>query len=722
MTRSSPTGISRGELDGLLERARSEGWRELTLLGPYGTPGLGARAERAFQLEQPLREDATKLADLPSLTDLNLNGNQIGDEGARAIARLTSLSSLHLAGNQIGDEGAQAIAQLTSLSTLSLAYNQIGDKGARAIARLTSLTDLNLTDNQIGDEGARAIARLTSLSSLNLSLNQIGRAGAEALLDGLLARGGSEGLQILDLTFNGDLSALVPDEVLRTFDAQAILAAYRRYRSAQQAQTLRPLNEAKLLVVGNEAVGKTSLIRYLVEERPRKEDERKTAGTAIHEQIDTQKWSPGQSPVTLNVWDFGGQEIMHGTHRFFLTRRSLYLLVLEDRREDDTSVFEWLKTVANRGGDSPVVVVINKSDAGQRNLQLDETGIRRDYPQVVAFVRTSCNDDDFSRSTIAELRALIATTLATDARLEHIRAPIPQAWQRVKDHVAERARKESVLRIGDYRGLCLGPGEGAPEGIDDEAEQRALLRLLHDLGTVVAHGLDDAAPAVLREVTLLDPNWLTQAIYTLLNSPTTRDQQGVFRRGQIAELLDRARYPLDRHEFILAMMMDIGLCFRLPDAAGSSPISTATRVLARSIRTCSPTSWTTPGASRPPTSPPRRRGARRWSGPGRSRSAISAIGCCARYSPTPKARAPLPTSTPTWTTGARTGVPSSCHSKRADSSPSSHSSSPTKAPAGPGACSAYTAEPCPRTSPSKPLSAPSPPVRKWSRTRSSSTG
>jgi internalin A len=38
-----------------------------------------------------------------------------------------------------------------------------------------------------------------------------------------------------------------------------------------------------------------------------------------------------QDQAHLNVWDFGGQEIMHATHQFFLTRRSLYLLVLSGR-------------------------------------------------------------------------------------------------------------------------------------------------------------------------------------------------------------------------------------------------------------------------------------------------------------------------------------------------------------------------------------------------------
>jgi hypothetical protein len=119
--------------------------------------------------------------------------------------------------------------------------------------------------------------------------------------------------------------------------------------------------------------------------------------------------------------------------------------------------------------------------------------------------------------------------------------------------------------------LCEHPegtaGEGE-ESITDRHEQGALLGLLHDLGVVVAHGLDRDAPAALREITLLDPNWLTKAIYTLLNSPAIRDQDGEFARGQLDELLDEELYPSDRHEFILSMMQhqDVGLCFGLADS------------------------------------------------------------------------------------------------------------------------------------------------------------
>ncbi len=83
---------------------------------------------------------------------------------------------------------------------------------------------------------------------------------------------------------------------------------------------------------------------------------------------------------------------MRGTHRFFLTERSLYLLVLEDRYEDDRrSVNNWVKTIRNRSSNSPVIIVINKSDAGKRRFRLDETGLQETYPHIAAFLRTSYN-------------------------------------------------------------------------------------------------------------------------------------------------------------------------------------------------------------------------------------------------------------------------------------------------------------------------------------------
>jgi internalin A len=61
-----------------------------------------------------------------------------------------------------------------------------------------------------------------------------------------------------------------------------------------------------------------------------------------------------QDDVRLHVWDFGGQEIQHATHQFFLTERSLYLVVLNGRAGDEENDAEyWLKFVKTFGASSP---------------------------------------------------------------------------------------------------------------------------------------------------------------------------------------------------------------------------------------------------------------------------------------------------------------------------------------------------------------------------------
>ncbi len=94
---------------------------------------------------------------------------------------------------------------------------------------------------------------------------------------------------------------------------------------------------------------------------------------------------------------------MHATHQFFLTKRSLYLLVLDSRLDEKENRVEyWLKIIQSFGGDSPIIVVCNKND--EHDLELDWRGLQNKYPAIKAFAKkVSCKTGD----GIAELRELI---------------------------------------------------------------------------------------------------------------------------------------------------------------------------------------------------------------------------------------------------------------------------------------------------------------------------
>jgi C-terminal of Roc, COR, domain len=253
-------------------------------------------------------------------------------------------------------------------------------------------------------------------------------------------------------------------------------------------------------------------------------------------------------------------------HRFFLTERSLYLLLLDDRRPDDRTYEGLLKTIRNRGGDSPIIVAINKSDNGKQDLRLDEKGLREAYPNIVAFLRTSCEKGEWAANSIAALRQKIVEIINDDSRLKHVRDPIPSNWLEIKNLVSKMAKERSVLPDADFVAFCENPPAGV-EKVADANEQRALLQLLHQLGVIVTHGLSRDSSAASREITLLDPNWLTKAIYRVLEMAKSNEYDGEFSRAKLSEWLDPNVYPSRWHEFILMMMQDpsVGLCFRLPD-------------------------------------------------------------------------------------------------------------------------------------------------------------
>ncbi|KAL0250971.1 hypothetical protein GEMRC1_000185 [Eukaryota sp. GEM-RC1] len=135
------------------------------------------------------------------ITSMSLNGNSIGDEGARVLAEAlkvnTTLTNIDLGENSIGNEGAKALADALTVNTtvrrIELWNNDFGNEGAIALADAlrvnTVLASLELDGLHIGDQGAIVLADVLKVNSgltfLNLGYNPIGvgvvRVLAEAL-------------------------------------------------------------------------------------------------------------------------------------------------------------------------------------------------------------------------------------------------------------------------------------------------------------------------------------------------------------------------------------------------------------------------------------------------------------------------------------------------------------------------------------------------------------
>jgi internalin A len=196
--------------------------------------------------------------------------------------------------------------------------------------------------------------------------------------------------------------------------------------------------------------------------------------------------------VRLNVWDFGGQEIMHATHQFFLTERSLYLLVLNGRAgNEDADAEYWLQLIESFGAESSIIVVLNKIK--QHPFDLNTRALQQKYPCIKAFVRSDCKDN----TGLNELRSIIERE--TD-RLEHLRDAFPTAWLAIRDRLV--ATNANYLSFERYREICEEQGEA------DSKAQEHLAALLHRLG-IALNFKDDPR---LWDTHVLSPHWVTNGI------------------------------------------------------------------------------------------------------------------------------------------------------------------------------------------------------------------
>jgi len=476
------------------------------------------------------------LGQLTALQRLDLFSNQLTCV-PETLGQLTALRELDLSNNQLASV-PESLGQLTALQTLWLHNNQLASV-PESLGQLTALQVLRLDSNQLTSV-PESLGQLTALQQLSLQNNQL-TSVPEALrmlpnLEQLFLHG-NPGLDIPEES----LGPTWRDVFLQTATPKPPKEILDYYFSTR-GLTKRPLNEAKLVLVGRGGVGKTSLRKRLLSGEW-DEHEDKTPGIAVT------PWplTLGGEKVQLNVWDFGGQEIMHATHQFFLTRRSLYVLVLNAREgEQDANVEYWLRLIAGYGGGSPALVVVNKCE--QHPLDLDERGLREKFSFIQGFVRTDCR----TKLGLPELRAAIERE--TD-KLPDLRTPFPEEWFGLKRKLA--ALPGDCITYDDFRKLCRAEKE------TDETNQDVLVSYLHDLGTVL-HFRDDHR---LNHLGVLKPDWVTQGIYGLLNADVLKAAGGVLDTAQLVQLLDGKRYPQERHGFLLQLMEKFELCFELSDTA-----------------------------------------------------------------------------------------------------------------------------------------------------------
>ncbi|WP_421794931.1 leucine-rich repeat domain-containing protein [Haliscomenobacter sp.] len=475
--------------------------------------------------------DASFLEKLTGLTTLYLSSNQISD--ASFLEKLTGLTTLYLSSNQISDW--RFLEKLTGLTTLDLSSNQISD--ASFLEKLTGLTTLDLSNNQISD--ASFLEKLTGLTTLDLSYNQI--SDLEPLLT-LIKKGVPVTLEKYGDGINLHENPLINPPI--TIVEQGNPAILEYFRQKEKAG-IKPLLEAKMVLLGEGRAGKTSLAcRMLGKELPKQED--RTQGVDIV--IGEYRFPVEEGEFVLHIWDFAGQDKYKPLHQFFYTEGAVYVMVA-DSGNAQTDFADWFETTEMFGGEgSPLLVALNEFREGMGIGAFDEEKWRKQFPKLIKEVRLV---NLLSQNGFPALEKDIRH-LAN--QLPHTRTEYPANWANIRSEL-ERRRDENYISLKEYLDICkqfdLPEREGA----------LILSGILHRIGVCLHYQKSE----LLRLHVILKNEWATAAVYKILEDQTVAEvKKGFFDWSDLRRIWSDDSYQ-DMQPQLLELMCEFKMAYPLPN-------------------------------------------------------------------------------------------------------------------------------------------------------------
>jgi GTPase SAR1 family protein len=313
----------------------------------------------------------------------------------------------------------------------------------------------------------------------------------------------------------------------------------------------------KLMLTGNGNAGKSSLLCALQQ------------GKCVHDhrsthaiQIDVVE----KDGIQYNVWDFGGQEVYHGTHRLFMESEALQVIVFDPETEalakagtlskdriSDENVLNhpreyWYETVKELSPNSSFIMVQNKKD-----ILTDEDETIRKYAKsnhakyVHLSARTGVDVDDLEYSLKKEAKELPDFDMS-----------MPISWLKVRDFFIENLKKggdsQKIITEAEFDALCVSC-------VVNENTVELLIKYLHNHGYLYRH-------KNLGDKIIADQRWALEAIYKPLDRKAAHykefkeDWKGKIRVARLFEIFGQ-NYTIDEKWLFLDFMKSCGLCFQL---------------------------------------------------------------------------------------------------------------------------------------------------------------
>lgn len=474
------------------------------------------------------------ILNLKNLEILNISHNRFVNI-PEVVLRMTSLKKLIIEENQL-IRLSPSIKNLIKLEYLSLYGNHLR-KLPPQIKENKNLQKINLGNNSF-KRFPEALLELNNLEEIWIQWNFLKKLPLDLVIKlPKLKKLHLKGNSSLDKTYHS-----VGYEY--TWSWKELKAVLFQYRLDKIQGKKTNDYKAKIVFIGDGRVGKTSLMKALLNEEFNK-NEKSTHGIKIKH--NNYPINEGKNELLLNFWDFGGQEIQFNLHHLFLTEEAIYILVWDGQTEGDKYGYltRWLAIINSIDNNSPIIIVKTKIDEIEtdKSPETISTSFFLDkYPNIKELITVSAK----KRLKIKELHELIVTFAL---KLPVVNYQIPSNFVAITEELIFDTRSNQ-LSFEDYVDVCSKYNV-------NKSGAKILCSRLHKLGIVLFYENDN----ILRSKVYLRPEYITNMLYKILAFPKIRENNGYFNFEDVNQASEEITLS-NQSEFIHLLQV-FDLCFEI---------------------------------------------------------------------------------------------------------------------------------------------------------------
>jgi internalin A len=548
------------------------GLKNLQSLTIWGTKIIDLSPLRYLFNLQELNAIATPIADfsqlshLKNLQHLNISHTTVND--LSSLSGLINLKIIYITGTPVVD--LSPLSGLINLQQLDIWNTSVVDLSP--LVGLKNIKQLIVAHTQVTN--LSPLFNLVNLDLLNISNTQVTDLSP---IHGLIEKGVTVKWSSQHNEPNGiyveNCPLVNPSVEIVKQGNEAILKYFDEIAHKHTFHN----TEIKYILVGNSTAGKTSLVDFLTKKQYQ-------SGKSSTHGILSNRWQTefsGQELI-VNIWDFGGQEYYHATHRLFLSQNAVYCLVWDAQTNQggtcSTEVFYdddpnnpyteemehypvqwWLRNVqhftsSNQQLAVPLLMVQNKTERdGEQNIS-DQA---RDFNIEYGFYNHHISIEQAAQPTkkwlnrFEEFEEKLLQTLHDKCT----QYKLPVYCRDVRNEINELKKTKKWLLRTDYEALC--------RNYDPTAAIDLIDIYLRDItGEILFYPNNNQ----LKDRVFLDSAWVCTQIYKVLSRDVRNKNFGVFDIDWVKTTL---AVDTDEAARFLALMREFELIFEETDEDGN---------------------------------------------------------------------------------------------------------------------------------------------------------